>query len=266
MKTSYILAAVLSFSLAPPVFAAGGDVSVSVSPTGVLTVIGDTGDNSIAITPDGWKAFTVTGVAGTTVNHGASASMVGVLSVRVVMGAGDDRVEVNGGRIARDLRVLLDDGDDVCVLDNVKVRGRTAIRCGEGDDRVVTAGAPYFRNALNIFGQGGDDFIQLVNVTCAVRTQIDTGEGADTVNCQDSDFEDLDVRTRAGDDSLDVENCSIGEDITVDMGPDDDHLTLDNSNFDDKVDLNGGGGDNDNASVHGGNDFNHIPKLRSFES
>ncbi|MCE9635475.1 MAG: hypothetical protein K8T90_07195, partial [Planctomycetes bacterium] len=111
MKPTRILAAVLggilALTLAPAAFAAGGNVTVSVLATGVLNITGDSGDNQISITPNGMNSFIVTGLNGTTVNLTASATTTGVRSIRAFMGAGDDVVDVTGGRIRGDLSPLL---------------------------------------------------------------------------------------------------------------------------------------------------------------
>lgn len=265
MKRTSSLAILLGLALSAPAFAAGGNVQVSVNATGILLVEGDGGDNEIAITPDGVGAFTVTGLNGTTVNLTAAVPLTGVRSIRATMGAGDDRVEVNSGRIRGDLRIGLDDGTDVCVLNNVRVRRRTSVVGGNGSDRILTAGTAIFRNSFTAVCNDGDDVVDVQGAICFGRTRIDTGNGADTVTCKDSDFDDLDVRTGAGADTLDIDDCDLDDDLKVDMGEDADHVSLDDTNFDDRVDVSGGGGSSDSKTVHGGNDFDRIPRFKRFE-
>lgn len=266
MKSFHVLAAALALTLAPAAFAAGGNVTVSVLSTGVLNITGDGGDNQIAITPDGPSAFVVTGLNGTTVNLTGSVSATAVRSIRAVMGGGDDRVEVTGGRVRGDLRVNLDDGADVCVMTDVRVRGATAIRGGDGPDQIHTAGTCTFQRSLTLLGEAGNDFVRILDADCFGITRVDTGQGDDTVTCTGAGFGDLSVRTGAGDDNVSLDGCSVDDDVKVDTGADDDHVTLDGSSFDDRVQIYGGSGNGDNVSVHSGNDFDRLPKFRGFES
>jgi hypothetical protein len=259
-------AAALVLALAAPAKAAG-DVVVAVDPgTTVLRITGDGSDNDIAITPGAVTGeFVVTGRNGTTVNLAESGVFANVRTVVVSMSSGNDIVAVSDVRIRGGLSVRLGDGDDTVTLTGTLVRGRTVLRGGLGNDRLVAQGGATFPGTFTAFGGEGADTVEFVNSAAWGHTIVNTGSGDDTLTMQNSDFEDeVQIFLRAGNDTFLAENCDFEDDFEIECGVGDDHVTIDDCEFKRDVEVTGNSGDDD-LSLHSGNDFQRVPRFRSFE-
>jgi hypothetical protein len=195
-----------------------------------------------------------TGEDGDTVNV-ASASVGGLLTVATDGGddtvnlgaeaAGEAAVAVGAGEDATlharlGVNVLLGDGVDAVIANDVATRGILGIGGGEGADSIEvhdsTAGF------VGIRGGDGDasDSVTLLGLK-AHHAAIGLGDGADDVSIVDSAFSSLAVALGAGDDSLSIQTVKATRAL-----------------------LGGGEGEGDELTDAGDNTFRHVA-IAGFE-
>jgi|GEM_PF-6004148 len=218
-----------------PIPAGGGNVQAYLS-GGNLYIIGDAGNNSLALWNVTPNAIRIQGGAGTTIN-GSSTALTFALgagkSVFINLRGGDDFIVLGDNTADSDtrslailgnLRIDLGAGDNTVGLENLFVGGTTTIRAGVGDDTVdidTTLGSPtYLRRNLTVslndgtntvtgstFGVGGnvsittgadDDTITLANATIARNLLIAANDGLNAITVSDSDVDGNITRISTG--------------------------------------------------------------------
>jgi hypothetical protein len=235
----------------------------------MLTLTGDAFSNYVTITPGGaTDAFTVTGVNGTTVNGAAAATFLGVRSVTVAMGAGDDRVDLTSLKVRGNVKIRLDDGNDSVYFTATSIRGKTFVRCGAGTDTVRTDGGAIFYGSFSARGDAGNDELQVVNAQFRSRLHVEGGNDDDHVLVQ-SVVTKPGVRAEVfcghGLDLVELLFSQFGDDVFVDAGPDNDRVRLAFSSFALQLSAFGGTGADDVLSVEGGNSFTRPRQYDGFE-
>jgi hypothetical protein len=218
-----------------PIAGGTGNVQAYLS-GGNLYIIGDSGNNVLALWNVGANAIRIEG-AGTTIN-GSSTALVFSLgtgkSVFINLRGGNDTIVLgdnpgDGGSrslaILGNLRIDLGDGDNTVGLENLFVRGTTTIRAGAGNDTVdidtTPGGIPTFlkgnftvtlgdgTNTVtgSTFGVGGnvsittgadDDIIDLTNATIARNLLIAANGGDNQISITDSDVDGNITRISTG--------------------------------------------------------------------
>jgi hypothetical protein len=274
MRQKHWLGAAFVASLAVPAFAAG-NVEVAVDPSNAtLRIIGDGFDNDVEVTYNGTEgSYTVAGRNGTSINAIETfVSVTGAKSIDIAMGDGADRIDLTDTRVRGAVRAKLDAGNDTIVLSGLVTsrRGRVAVKCGDGNDSVIVQGNGQLGAAVVVAGQEGNDSFTLRSSEFLARVKLDGGVGDDSMvidNCAFQDRARLNVATKDGNDSLELLNSDFHNDVIADMGRDEDHCVLDDSDFSQDVEIDGGGGGDDDLSLRDGNEFsrNHAPDFDSFE-
>jgi hypothetical protein len=241
-------AAVLVCAAAAPAWA-DGDVAVSLEKRGKLVVTGDAAANSFEIERMSEpRAFRVVGLSDTTVNGAPEFEVQGVLRIRIEAGDGDDVVVLDALRLRRSLTVDLGDGNDELHMPAIEVFGRTRIAGAEGDDTVTTDFNARFHRRLIVRTHAGNDAIRLRDTVLHGYTRLVAREGDDEVSLDDvTAFEGarVDVFTGLGEDVVNVENSAIDANMRVATSSDDDRITVLQTAFSEDVILHAGGQDDD---------------------
>lgn len=118
-----------------------GNVTAFVS-AGSLTIIGDAGDNAITIDESaGAGTLTITGT-GTTVNGDVvPVTFSGVTrDIKALLDGGNDSITVTGVTATRNVLIDNGEGDNTTSLTDVTIPGKLTIRNGTGADTVTGAG------------------------------------------------------------------------------------------------------------------------------
>lgn len=238
-------------------FALGGIQAVVTD--GLLDVAGDDEANVFRIaaaTEPG--AVVVTGLEGTTVNGRSDPVMLaGVSSLRIVSGAGDDRMELLQLDLPNKLRVMLGRGHDGLVAQDVRVRGQARIKGSKDRDDVTIRGFSRFHDRLIIKTGKGPDMVTLTNVGLSRGLRIDTGGDADSVLvqfCKLDPGEKMHVRSGKGNDTVTLLGSQFFDDMELDLGDDDDDVLVEDCDFDDEFAVDGGSG-HDELDFDGTNNF-----------
>jgi Ca2+-binding RTX toxin-like protein len=207
-----------------------------VDRAGNLTIRGDRLANGITLSSSGEApegALRITGQDGTTVNGEAEVGALATGRVRVLLGAGDDLLQIQA-EIPGEVTIRAGAGNDRVDLFGGEMRGALRIEGGVGDD-VVTSNGPLQRRSVRIDGGPGDDFIGTYSFSCYDGSlAIDGGPGADFVAVDPPGNllvlpcgvrGDLAVETRAGEDQVSIGTRLDGA-LGVALGPGDDVLDL----------------------------------------
>lgn len=159
--------------------APAGAVIVTVT-GGTLNIIG--GDEGDSVTVDaaglGANQVRVTGVAGTTVNGGASAILDGWSgSLKAKMGGGDDDVELGHLNVAGDVSVDGGTGFNQLHVDTVTVGGKFTVKNGTGVDWVLISDLTVTKDI--IISNGAGNSVVLIEDSSALSLKITNGAGYD---------------------------------------------------------------------------------------
>lgn len=196
-----------------------GDVVVSVV-DGDLMIRGDREPNAIVISQGVDGAYTVAGAVDeddglpTTVNDGASGVFAGVDDdVRIRMGRGDDRLEIDGIDVPDDYSSRDINGDDTTLIDgavvgdrfkhftenpngttrhnirvvlnDVEVAALMFIATGHGRDWVEIVGSTFHGEHVGVTTGEGDDVMKVIDSEADGAFQIQSSDGADRVRVAD---------------------------------------------------------------------------------
>ncbi|HYF36064.1 MAG TPA: hypothetical protein VD994_12290, partial [Prosthecobacter sp.] len=177
---------------------------------GVLTITGDTGDNSIRITdvPATGMWAIAEPVAGTTyVLNGVTQANVpfdipAQGGIKANLGGGDDQLEIipstgATGMVLSVLSIVGGKGEDKIALGNnaaqsLQVLGATTVDTGDGDDTVFVAGSAGFGGAANFKLGSGKDILFFPNVAQHAflkGVKIDLGVGEKALFIASTEFE-----------------------------------------------------------------------------
>ncbi len=293
-----LFACLIALVLASPALTssalAAGDVSVVLNGR-VLRVVGDDQPNALDIVSGAENGeIALIGIDGITVNGFARLNFAGVGTLNLAMGAGSDDVLIADLLLLRDLRVRMEDGHDVLVVENTVVRRRMTFDGGDGHDRFTARAGCVFRRSIRANGRDGQDEFVLRDTRVLGRVRLATGDGNDLVVIDRSAFNRFAmVNIRTGEDADEVRiqhsvfflnvNVSMGdgddytylhdvdfeEDFDLEAGRDDDDVHVDHVDFDEDVELDGGSG-HDRLELDGHVEFpddhdDHDVELRRFE-
>lgn len=262
-----LLSAGLLLGIAGPALAAG-DVGVTVQAGGRLLLVGDAAANDFQVEKDGDTGeLVVTGRNGTTISGLAEARLLGVKTLRIETGDGDDVVALGGFKLKKSLRVDLGDGDDRLTTLRNTIRRRASIRGGPGNDTILLEGGTDLQRGVRILTDEGDDLVRIADSVVRGRLRLLTGDGDDRVELHRDGFTDLAslvVRTGDGADWVEMIGCTFqshvkvhtndGEDVVYvatsrfrrvaafKTGLMDDEIELERATFDAALRVNGGGG------------------------
>ena len=147
--------------------APAGLVTLNLTAAGALTVTGDVDHNDFVITESGdqWTISTLTDGATATrfsLNGGAEATTLtfdAPLSVKAVLGAGDDEMILDGVLLPGALNVNTGDGDDILDLTSTTLGGTVTVLMGNGGDYFTAGGDLFFGKGLSVnLGNGANTF------------------------------------------------------------------------------------------------------------
>jgi hypothetical protein len=152
-----------------------------------LVITGDADNNSFDVSGSGGN-ITITGLASTTINGGASDDFSGVQDVEIRTGAGNDSLGMAANEhteILGDLTIITGQGNDGAsvgnLLNGVTVHGRTVINTGAGNE-IVSLEQGTFHGAVVIRTGAGNEIVHLDDSTFMDRVTVDTGRDADVVS------------------------------------------------------------------------------------
>jgi len=175
-----------------------GNVTASLSPTGLLTLVGDNASNAVTLQVTG-TTVTVTGNLGTTVNgFFPLVSATGtVRAVQAAMNGGDDVLRIDPTAnflVPGAVNVNLGQGNNTLSL---QTAGRLALGslnvvAGAGNDTFAVAGGLGRGSGISGFAAlgtaAGNNSVTLRRMTFANAVSVATGIGADTLNIDASTF------------------------------------------------------------------------------
>ena len=221
-----------------------------------LRITGDDQDNAFTIAePIGLSSnitsvVVIQGLNGTTIDgQPAFSKTVGLglpffySSIKMSLGAGNDSVAVNGAMSGYNLSVDLGDGDDA-FGGSQRSFGAVDIFGGDGRDRISLVGS--FERRVRLFPGGGRDrtffsgeaqrgfdlddsgsggVTRLDNITAGKSSTIALGRSADVLSINDSQFFELQVFAKAGNDSININNILCERQSSIFCGDGDDRFT-----------------------------------------
>ena len=225
--------------------APAGLVALNLSAAGALSITGDNLDNDFTITETGdlWTISSLPG--GTTqfsLNGGAQQSAItfdAPLSVKAVLGGGNDEMVLDGVLIPKTLNVNTGDGNDILDLTSTSIGSTVSVTMGNGNDLFTAGGDLYFARGMSVnLGKGANSFdINAdtllsdgnISATAAgtafegqaflVKTGVGEVNGSLTLRTTTASFTDFEIG-EFGDDSLVVTKgmtlqSAAGEDIVT---------------------------------------------------
>ncbi len=245
------LAAVVTCGLAAPALA-DGDVQVTLERRGLVRIVGDAAANAIEVeTGPGRSGYRVVGLDGTTVNGLSSFDVASARRISIDTGDGDDVVVLDAVRIPRGLTVWLGAGDDALHMPGVRAFGRTRISGGTGANEITTDFHAVFHGPLRIRTFEGDDSVRLERTTFHAPFRVLTGDGDDDVSLARVTVHEsarLSVRTGNGDDRVRIEESAIDASVRVATLAGEDDLEVRSTDFGERV-LLAAGGDEDACTL-----------------
>jgi hypothetical protein len=261
-----IVAAALCAAAAPSLAAS----DVAVVPVGKeLRITGGVDAASIQVLPGGTTgALTVTGVDGTTVNGAASATFQRVRSVLVLLGTGDDRVDVADVFLPGNLRIGVSGGADRVRLLGVAVGGRCVVRCGDGVDDVSTDTRCVFHRSFLVRGEAGNDGIVIGGGEFRDRLRLQAGPDDDRLLVQGATCTDLsrfETFGGRGHDLVELVSSTFLDDVRVAAAFGDDRVRIASCRFERDLSLDGGVGRLDAVTFEPGSTFARLLDLSGFE-
>lgn len=147
--------------------APAGLVTLNLTAAGALTITGDADHNDFVITESG-DQWTITALAGGAtdtqfrLNGGASSTSLtfdAPLSVKAILGAGNDEMILDGISLPGVLNVNTGDGDDILDLTSTALGGTATVVMGNGGDYFTAGGDLFFGKGLSVnLGNGSNTF------------------------------------------------------------------------------------------------------------
>ncbi|HEY2251589.1 MAG TPA: hypothetical protein VGH74_11035 [Planctomycetaceae bacterium] len=241
---------------------------------GVVTLVGDTGDHTLAASVVNGE-LELTGTNGTTLTFkGTTAATVDVPLPKTLKaihidlpGAGNNTVTVDGTglpKVAGNFSVNLGGGTDSFSLSNTTVKGTVSVNAGNGADTIslsndktgevsirVGNGADTIQLAgdttkeVEIKAGNGIDTTSLTNDATG-SVSIRTGNGGDTITASNDTSGNVAIRTGSGADSIQLTSDTTGR-VAVTSGAGNDSIMLSNVTMQAKVQL----GNDDADEGHG---------------
>ncbi len=235
-----------------------GDVSVQLSGSGVLKVVGDNANNNLMIAKSGSNVIVIPrggesingGAVGATLDSGA----VQLMGIVVRLRGGDDDFQIGRGDLAHDLdvgvkgvRLNMGQGTDIATMYDSRITGNVIVKMNQGNPGaiesfiLISSNGESIDGNLKVTGNSFGDSVSVFNVFVGKRTRIATGSGEDLVELQKSYF---------------------AESTKVDLRSDDDTLLIVSNHFLASATLEGGRGNNNWINTN--NFFTEPPVIRGF--
>ena len=243
-----------------------GDVAVSLSALGDLTITGDVEANEIAISQlDG--AFEIRGINDTTITFEDTTGEAAIIldsqvtgSVGIKLDGGDDIANIQN-YFSGDLNISTGPGSDEVsiVYSNVdgdldfsggtendrielyytSVQGKTNLITGAGDDNVQISGSQLTGNVGITTGADSDDVTVYSSYLQESNLTISLGSGDDSAYTGYSQAKNLTVFGGAGDDNFNLYEFS-SDNITFSLGSGNDSVYLGEVDIDTDLSINAG--------------------------
>jgi len=145
-----------------------GNVTALLNVSGVLTIIGDAGNNAITIQQNAAGSLQVAGVGGTLVNQSsnpASFTLSSVTEIDVFLQSGNDSVAMNNFNISGNsslIQVIAGSGSDTFLLDTITAK--KIVIAATGPDAVSVRSAT--ADGLGIIIGPGSQSVSVTGTTC----------------------------------------------------------------------------------------------------
>lgn len=209
-----------------------GNVKVSLSAAGALTITGDAKANAITVVDNGNK-ITITEAGGGKIN-GKNAPITyataDVLSIKISGAGGSDKILVDSlTATTGNLTIDLGAGHDSLRIRRSFVGGKLKVTGGAGNDQVGVEGTQLLHDVTVDTG-AGKDRIGVINSTFNGTMFADTGTGAqgEIVDVRDSTFVDnVMLKTQGGKDQITSINNNFLSNLLVNGGRGKDTLSID---------------------------------------
>ncbi|HYC56043.1 MAG TPA: hypothetical protein VEL28_14005 [Candidatus Binatia bacterium] len=203
---------------------AAGNVSVTISPTNQLIVVGDGADNDVTISGTASTAiYEVTGNNGTTINGSASALTTGVANreIFIEMLSGNDTVSIVDATFTRTVEITFGSAVNSLSMNNVVMNKNLKLLMGLGT------------NSVNF-----------MNTEITEPSKIQTDDGMDTI-----EFDNVEYRggifTKDGNDIVTILNSHHVDPkgkLVIKTGNDQDDIEVTNAVWEGKILVNAGAG------------------------
>jgi VCBS repeat-containing protein len=249
-----------------------GNVLVSLSSSGALTIRGDQSANNIAIqqTASGVQVSS-TDAGATEINGGAGpfTASATVNSISVALRGGDNSLQIGdpSGQaldITGKLTITATSGNNTISIANAQVGKSVAISVGRGNNSIVIGstsstgtgdplsdvnlGSVSISGNLTVSAGNGSDTVALVNVSVDGKTSLGVGSGDDDVSLMSSDSATLSkslvVSGGAGADQVLVTGYTVDGKVMIDTRQGNDTVGMFSNTFADPSTIQGGGGSN----------------------
>lgn len=219
-----------------------GDVTVKVTGSGSVVLMGDNAGNQVMVGTNSDGDLLVTGLSGTNIHLNGTTEISQTISL------------ATRGQLGRDLIVRLRGGDDELIVENLYVGGIVNVNLSSGSDRMAASFLE--ANDFKLVGGAGTDEIDLSFLDIQNEAMINLGsvaEGADRLDATLSTFGSVTVRGGRGDTDVYFVSSTIEGSTSVSTGGGDDHVEfLDASAEGVRVSTSGG----NDVVVVGLSDFN----------
>ena len=246
MKSNYTADKPLVFEALEPRLLLAGDVTFSVIKD--LVLIGDAGNNAVLIESGGLNIVSVTGLAGTTINGGASAVAGWLGGIVAIMSLGNNSIVIKDIECNKNIVIETGPGSDAIEFEDTTVHGKTSIGTGAGID-VVTIDPSTFNGKVTIVTADGDDEITVEpsdpDTVFNSKASFNTGAGDDEINLNSVTLNGK-VKASLGDgiDEIFVDGSTINGGFSANMGKDAsvDRFEVHDTTWSSKLSLKMGGG------------------------
>jgi VCBS repeat-containing protein len=249
-----------------------GNVLVSLSSSGALTIRGDQSANNISIqqTASGVQVSSSDGGA-TEINGGAGpfTASSSVNSISVALRGGDNMLQIGDPSgealdITGKLTITATSGDNTISIANMQVGKSVSISVGRGNNSIVIGstsstgtgdplsdvnlGSVSISGNLTVSAGNGSDTVAVVNVSVDGKTSLGVGSGDDDVSLMSSDSatisKSLVVSGGAGADQVLVTGYTVDGNVMIDTRQGNDTVGMFSNTFADPATVQGGGGSN----------------------
>jgi hypothetical protein len=202
-----------------------GNVTASLA-AGNLAIIGDAGNNLIAVTQYAFGDLLIQGLGGTTVNGQPVLYFRGanLAQATFAMQGGADQMQIQNLRLAGSLNIDLGDGNDTAWLTNISAGASFTVLGGAGDDSVF---ANYVTAAsLGLDGGIGANSLSLGQVNVVGNLNVVSGTGTDRVWISGGTAGSLNVSTGDGADLITLYGIRVTHNLSVDAGAGNDSVAV----------------------------------------
>lgn len=234
-----------------------------VNVDGTAIIYSNSGENVTTVTDGNMRSLAILAGSGTDTVTITGIGTTGGVSINNA--SGDSTTQITGSLIQGNLTIRARVGTDAVVITDTDVRGRVVVDLGTGQTN-ITISASALGNAINGNGNGngnGDDngngdngngngevrdviFRNNDGVSTVIMDDVAVGRNlsmtlgngtGSTINLQNGTIvgRDLNLRTRAGDDTIAIQDVRVERRTSIDSGSGNDRICIDNSTLDASV-------------------------------